>query len=94
MEKIVPKRKASVYVSVSTIMFILQKKEDKRGIPGRDGNHLFTVRRYLLLDPKMISHGISQLDLCGVVPQLVEHRAITREVVSSTSAGPTLRVLK
>ena len=26
--------------------------------------------------------------------QLVEHRAVTREVVSSTPAGPTLRVLK
>ena len=95
MEKIVPKRQTSVYVSVSTVMFILQKKEDKRGIPGRDGNHLLTVRRYLLLDPKMISHGISQHDrLCGVVLHLVEHRAVMREVVSSTPAGPTLRVLK
>lgn len=28
------------------------------------------------------------------VAQLVEHRAAMREVVSSTSAGPTLRVLK
>ena len=28
------------------------------------------------------------------VAQLVEHRAVTREVVSSTSAGPTLRVFK
>ena len=28
------------------------------------------------------------------VAQLVEHRAVTREVVSSTPAGPTLRVLK
>ena len=28
------------------------------------------------------------------VAQLVEHRAVTREVVSSNSAGPTLRVLK
>ena len=26
--------------------------------------------------------------------QLVEHRAVTREVVSSTPAGPTLRFLK
>ena len=26
--------------------------------------------------------------------QLVEHRVVTREVVSSTPAGPTLRVLK
>lgn len=62
MEKIVPKREVSVYVSVSTVMFILQKKEDKRGIPGRDGNHLFTVRRYLLFNVKMISHGVSQPD--------------------------------
>ena len=28
------------------------------------------------------------------VAQLVEHRAATREVVSSTLAGPTVRVLK
>ena len=28
------------------------------------------------------------------VDQLVEHRAVTREVVSSTPAGPTLRVFK
>ena len=30
----------------------------------------------------------------GSVAQLVEHRAVTREVVSSTWAGPSLRVLK
>ena len=28
------------------------------------------------------------------VAQMVEHRAVTREVVSSTPAGPTLRVFK
>ena len=28
------------------------------------------------------------------VAQLVEHSAVTREVVSSAPAGPTLRVLK
>ena len=28
------------------------------------------------------------------VAQLVEHQAVTREVVSSTPAGPTLRVFK
>ena len=28
------------------------------------------------------------------VAQLVEHRAVTREVMSSTPAGPTLRVFK
>ena len=31
---------------------------------------------------------------CAPVAQLVEHRAVTREVVSSTPAGPTLRVFK
>ena len=30
----------------------------------------------------------------GPVAQLIEHRVVTREVVSSTPAGPTLRVLK
>ena len=28
------------------------------------------------------------------VAQLVEHRAVMREVVSSTPAGPTIRILK
>ena len=28
------------------------------------------------------------------VAQLVEHRAVTREVVSSTPAGPTLKAIK
>ena len=31
---------------------------------------------------------------CSLFAQLVEDRAVTREVVSSTPAGPTLRVLK
>ena len=31
---------------------------------------------------------------CGLVAQLVKHRAATLEIVSSTPAGPTLRVLK
>ena len=31
---------------------------------------------------------------CAPVAKLVEHRAVTREVVSSTPAGPTLRVFK
>ena len=30
----------------------------------------------------------------ALVAQLGEHRAVTREVVSSTPAGPTLRVFK
>ena len=30
----------------------------------------------------------------ALVAQLVEHLAVTREVVSSTPAGPTLRVFK
>ena len=33
------------------------------------------------------------LSKCAPVAQLVEHRAAMREVVSSTPAGPTLRVL-
>ena len=31
---------------------------------------------------------------CAPVAQLIEHRSVTREVVSSTPVGPTLRVLK
>ena len=33
-------------------------------------------------------------DYRAPVAQLIEHRVVTREVVSSTPAGPTLRVLK
>ena len=38
------------------------------------------------------------LEICMLdrapVAQLIEHRSVTREVVSSTPVGPTLRVLK
>ena len=40
-------------------------------------------------------HRVSQLTYHRApVAQLVEHRAVTREVVSSSPAGPTLRVFK
>ena len=37
---------------------------------------------------------LTEIPRAPVVAQLVEHRAVTREVVSSTPAGPTLMVLK
>ena len=40
----------------------------------------------------------TEIAMCGAKPRnggsVVEHRAVMREVVSSTPAGPTLRVLK
>ena len=36
----------------------------------------------------------ARISLNASVAQLVEHRAVPREVVSSTPAGPSLRVLK
>ena len=42
--------------------------------------------------PCLTSHWC--LQYCAPVAQLVEHQAVTREVVSSTPAGPTLRVFK
>ena len=42
---------------------------------------------------KEVSTGIAPCKR-ALVAQLVEHRAVTREVVSSTPAGPTLRVFK
>ena len=36
----------------------------------------------------------NKIDRRAPVVELVEHRAVTREVVSSTPAGPTLRVFK
>ena len=39
--------------------------------------------------------GINQILVCqSEVAQLVQHQAAMREVVSSTPAGPTLRVFK
>ena len=38
--------------------------------------------------------GVKEFHHRTPVAQLVEHRVVTREVVSSTPAGPTLRVLK
>ena len=40
------------------------------------------------------TYMLNQLSHWSLVAQLVEHRAVTREVLSSTPAGPTLRVLK
>ena len=39
-------------------------------------------------------HLLIQISNRAPVAQLVEHRAATRDVVSSTPAGPTLRVFK
>ena len=44
-------------------------------------------------DPRFKTHSDHSLNRAPVA-QLVEHRAVTREVVSSTPAGPTLRVFK
>ena len=41
-----------------------------------------------------LSDTTSWIDYRALVAQLVEHRVVVREVVSSTPAGPTLRVLK
>ena len=37
---------------------------------------------------------ISTITYRGPMAQLAEHRAVTQEIVSVTTAGPTLRVLK
>ena len=41
-----------------------------------------------------LSDTTSWIDHRALVAQLVEHRVVVREVVSSTPAGPTLKVLK
>ena len=51
-----------------------------RRIMGQSPTFLFLPERFLLTG--------------APVALLVEHRAVMREVVSSTPAGPTLRVLK
>ena len=47
-----------------------------------------------LSDNKLSDNWLSDNKHRALVAQLVEHRAVTREVVSSTPARPTLRVLK
>ena len=42
---------------------------------------------------KVNAHDPSEVEVENVA-QLVEHRAVTQEFVSSTPAGPTLRVVK
>ena len=49
------------------------------------------IRPFKYKSSKLI---VTQKSLRAPVAQLVEDRAVTREVVSSTPAGPTLRVLK
>ena len=63
------------------------------------GNDLeFLVQMYFALEEgfnKLIRSLFTFLPFYRApVAQLVEHRAVTREVLSSTPAGPTLRVLK
>ena len=49
----------------------------------------------LKLPCEHVLHGdLFSFNWCAPVAQLVEHWAVTREIVSSTWAGPTLRVLK
>ena len=45
-------------------------------------------------DKETLLTGDFYYDLKAPVAQLVEHRAVMREVVSSTPAGPTLKVFK
>ena len=53
-----------------------------------DVDHLAFILRLVVADFRGRGSG------CVPVAQLVEHRAVMREVVSLTLAGPTLRVLK
>ena len=47
-----------------------------------------------VLKSKMTLLSLETTEYRAPAAQLVEHRAVTREVVRSTPAGPTLRVLK
>ena len=57
-----------------------------------------TLGKSYLVFNSVITFQLSNNDIDAVhrapVAQLVEHRAVTREVVSSTPAGPTLRFFK
>ena len=53
---------------------------------------MFDTKCLILNDTKLL---LRRGPVCTApVAQLVEHQAVTREVVSSTLAGPSLRVLK
>ena len=55
-----------------------------------------SLKVYTTIQPVFVSRKIEQQlnDDRAPVAQLIEHRSVTREVVSSTPVGPTLRVLK
>ena len=60
---------------------------------GRDKD-LYMINNSVIIIIKLTKQSFGFDYHCAPVAQLVEHRAVTREVVSSTPAGPTLRVFK
>ena len=55
--------------------------------------NVLIIRQYIIII--IVSTLLSHITITRLtVAQLVERRAVTREVVSSTPAGPSLRVLK
>ena len=75
-------------------------------LPETSAHHINKMRSFITDMSEYFVTGFEKLTLCssgGIhflyknrspVAQLIEHRVVTREVVSSTPAGPTLRVLK
>ena len=53
----------------------------------------FGIIEFEILSLIGMQHVKGQID-CALVAQLVEHHAVTQKVMSSTPAGPSLRVLK
>ena len=53
-----------------------------------------TKTEFMLIGSRQRLCTLTVHSLCELVAQLIEHRVVMREVVSSTPAGPTLRVLK
>ena len=69
----------------------LSKESTRTVIPSHSKKRQKVTRSQ---DPKRLSEIERLKELLLTVAQLVKHRAVTREVVSSTPAGPTLRVFK
>ena len=68
----------------------------KNAHPRKQKNLLKLQRNALLTILKTYNlwYETEQCNRSAAVTKLIEHRAVTREVVSSTPAGPSLMVLK
>ena len=71
------------------MVFLLKTK-----LPLNTGHNFLKCWSLVMADGRMVSRGMVFAYFRAPVAQLVEHRAAMPEVMSSTPAGPILRVFK